>query len=91
MKCPNCKGSGKVTGTYIEDDKEEKFPCKCYRCMGKGTITKAENDAYKAMMDAMCSCDNPSEEATFYDDGQHPNCSKHCWVCNDCGKIKQVG
>ena len=46
-------------------------------------------------------CDNPNDDANFYDDGngkiykdssgQTYICSKHHWSCGVCDKIVQVG
>lgn len=30
-------------------------------------------------------------DVEYYEDGEHPRCSKHCWACKSCGAIVQVG
>ena len=95
MKCPTCKGKGKynmgVTEIGVGRRKTRHVPMTCFLCEGKGTITKAEWARVQAAKALWCDCDNPSGDTTYYADGTHPNCSKHCWVCNDCRKITQVG
>ena len=93
MKCPTCKGTGQVetTVTTCGSNEIEKYDIPCHVCNGRKEISKKEWQAHKDMMNLWCDCGNPSGETTFYDDGEHPKCSKHCYVCNDCGKIVQVG
>lgn len=31
------------------------------------------------------------ENVQYFADGQHPECSKHCWACASCKAITQVG
>jgi hypothetical protein len=93
MNCPKCKGSGEIEITCSEYGKKgiEKFSLPCIYCDGKGEITKKEFNKLKAEKALWCSCGNPSQETRFWDDGQHPNCPKHCYTCKDCKKIIQVG
>lgn len=60
-------------------------------CHGKGTMSQVMADQMKADQDLWCECGNPSGESIFHDDGMHPQCSKHCYTCQDCGKITQIG
>jgi hypothetical protein len=95
MKCPTCKGTGKydLPTTTMTTNGYSKEICEitCFTCHGSGRITvKQHNDMIEARK-IWCSCGNPSEETNFYDDGEHPTCSKHCYTCVDCGKIVQIG
>jgi phage FluMu protein Com len=96
MKCPRCKGSGKMTikmseysgGKVIVNDTLE---MKCFECKGTGQITEAEMKVIKAEKAMWCKCGNPSGQTMFVDDGESKKCAKHHWVCEDCGKITQIG
>ena len=48
-------------------------------------------DGSKDEFDSWCSCDVPSTDWTFWDNGTHPRCSKHCYTCQKCNKLLQVG
>lgn len=93
MKCPTCKGTGEVetTVTTFGSDKVEKYSLTCHICHGKKEISKQEWKQIQAEAALWCDCGNPSGDVDFYNDGEHPNCSKHCYTCKDCGKIVQVG
>ena len=93
MNCPKCNGSGKmeiISSTYGKKE-IEKFNLPCVYCHSKGEITKEQFDKIKAEDELWCDCGNPSGDTSFWDDGQHHNCSKHCYTCKDCNKIIQVG
>lgn len=94
--CPRCKGKGKISvkvSTCGPDGAtpESSFEMTCFDCKGSGEMTAAGVRAKKAADALWCRCGNESGETKFFDDGEHPNCSKHCYVCLDCGKITQVG
>lgn len=97
MNCPTCKGKGKVTvkvttvapGTA---NTHSEFEMNCLTCRGEGEISKAQAQEHKAAMAMWCRCGNPSGQTHFFDDGENPAvCNKHHWVCEDCGKVTQVG
>jgi hypothetical protein len=91
--CLKCKGTKtldiKIT-TYGKPGMEVKT-IKCVYCDGTGKMTDKQIAQFKAEQEMWCRCSNPSGERIFYDDGEHPQCSKHCWACADCNKIVQVG
>lgn len=91
--CPQCKGAGKVTITASEYGKpgETKYKIECPTCKGAKTVTAEVVASHKAFQTAWCQCGNPSGQMTFHDDGQHPTCSKHCYTCDDCQKLLQIG
>lgn len=59
---------------------------------GKDGVVVSYNDS-NDLEEQWCVCDEPSEDVTFWDDGTHPLCSKHCYcyTCKKCNKIVQVG
>ena len=92
VKCPTCKGDGiqtihstETTSKGVTKRPPMNFPCVV--CNGKGKVTEAY---VKAVNIFWCKCENPGDPV-FYNDGENPNCSKHCWVCSTCGKVQQVG
>ena len=102
-KCPKCKGKGEYLFEYSETSPEgtvkKSQKSFCHTCNGEGWITEQKGCELaqeklrlrREIALYWCNCGNPSEEVTFYDDGQHPHCEKHCYTCNDCGKLVQVG
>jgi hypothetical protein len=91
--CPKCKGTKKLdikVTTYGKPGEEIKS-INCIYCNASGKLTDSEIAKLKAEEEAWCRCGNPSRQTQFWDDGQNPVCSKHCWTCRDCGKILQVG
>ena len=97
-ECPTCKGKGKLKVvvrvrevTPVGVTHIPPLEISCVVCEGVGKVTAAKLEAMKAEADLWCSCGNPSGNSKYHDDGDHPNCSKHCWTCEDCGKILQVG
>lgn len=96
MKCKSCKGTGKmvITATEITAAGAKEMPSvsiDCIRCNGSGEISAARQKQLEAQAALWCKCGNPSGNSQFFNDGEHPNCSKHCYVCEDCRKITQVG
>ena len=91
MKCIICNGIGKQSLTVVEGETESTSMIDCIYCSGTGQLTEQELSDLKAEQDLWCSCGNPSDEATYWEDGENPDCDKHCWTCNDCEKIIQVG
>jgi hypothetical protein len=94
--CTACKGKKKVTQNVVVIDTEgrttESFTMECFTCKGTGRLTKAQIEENKRAAEAWCKCDEPDmENAQYWPDGAHPECSKHCWTCGKCGKIAQVG
>lgn len=94
MNCPTCKGKGTVTVKVHSNFATENtsFEMDCHVCGGSGEVTEAQLKAHKAAMAMWCRCGNPSGQTQFFDDGENPSvCNKHHWVCEDCGKVTQVG
>jgi len=90
VKCPRCHGKGKMEVTVHGSDAGG-FTMDCISCDGAGKVTKREAAAMEAEAALWCSCGNPSEETTYVDDHESPVVDKHHWVCNDCGKVVQIG
>lgn len=91
--CTTCNGAGKVSvevHTYGEKERS-KVELQCVICNGAGEITAETAAALKRHEDDWCRCGNPSGDATFYNDGEHPNCHKHHYRCVDCNGIVQIG
>lgn len=89
--CPTCTGKKTITATIVEGSKETAFVMPCHSCSGQGTVTETVKRQINRAVESWCRCGNPSGGTRFYDDGQHAECRKHHWRCNDCGKIVQVG
>lgn len=97
--CPQCKGKGKfdVTSTVIDGQgptgrhEEVVKGVSCYLCDGSGEISEERLVDLEAQSKLWCSCGNKSGHTTYHPDGQSPVCHKHHWICNDCGKIVQMG
>ncbi len=90
--CPQCKGKKEITCTVHESGKKDtEFTMPCVTCKGKGELTDAEYRAEIKFRKSWCQCGNKSKEVRFYDDYEHPDCSKHHYRCGDCGKILQIG
>jgi RecJ-like exonuclease len=98
--CPRCKGSGKITlhvTTIAVGAKpaEETSRIPCRDCHGSGKVTPEEAERIRSFIEAYkeiwCRCGNPSGQVDFYDDGEHPEISKHHYRCRDCGKVTQIG
>ena len=90
-KCPDCDSGVMKFKVHVADKPESSFEMKCVICGGDGHLTDKQLSDYKAEMDLWCQCGNPSEDVTFYDDGQGSACHKHHYCCNNCGKVLQIG
>lgn len=91
MKCPKCR-KGKIAINFSEGGKKWEMEIQCIYCDGKGEISEAQAKEIEDEKALWCNCEgDQSEDAIFWDDGEHPKCSKHCWTCRKCGKIVQVG
>jgi len=91
MLCPSCKGSGKITFEIEEmfsDNPVTKSILDCILCDGTGD---ALEDDIKRLHSFWCKCSNPSNQTRFYNDNEHPDCSKHHYRCLDCGRVIQTG
>jgi RecJ-like exonuclease len=69
-----------------------KIELTCITCDGHGKVTAPKMRAFYAMKAAWCRCDEVGDNVRYYDDGQHPDCTKHHWRHEPgCGLIVQVG
>lgn len=97
--CTACKGKKKVVVNSVSLTHGKRYApitipitMTCVICGGTGKLTKAQIEENKRAAEAWCQCDEPDmENARYWPDGAHPECSKHCWTCGVCGKIVQVG
>jgi hypothetical protein len=97
IKCPGCKGTGKKTWKVMEFTPENKegtrkpdFAFRCFSCEGKGYMTKIDRIVSEWESNIWCKCERDCG-ITFYNDGEHPEISKHHVRCNKCGKVAQIG
>lgn len=97
IECPLCKGKGtwECIATIIDHTGSHKAPAvnmPCHVCNSTGKVdpVKLEEDR-KAEEAFWCSCGNPSGSVSFFEDGEGGMCAKHHYVCDDCGKVAQVG
>jgi len=95
ITCPTCKGSGKYNMPVTTHDEKgcntTYFEMTCQKCNGSGEVDPVvEKKREKASKAFWCGCENSSGH--FYvEDGVSKKCQQHHWVCNDCGKVTQVG
>ena len=87
VTCTACEGKKKIKVKFHEGSKVSYFEMECVTCNGTGKISEEQK---KAEEEFWCKCSD-GENVTYYPDGTHPKCSKHCWACNICGGIVQVG
>ena len=90
--CPTCKGKKTQTIRAVEWSVggKKKLPpvdINCMTCNGVGTVTPKIIAQLKAERAMWCRCSNSSESHYIPDMGG----MKHHYVCNDCGKITQIG
>ncbi len=92
--CTACNGTGKqdVVAQEIKvvDGKTVMVPqpavhMDCFVCQGTGNVSPEREAQLKKMDEAWCKCEK-SSGSSYYQHGH-----SHGWVCNDCGKITQVG
>jgi hypothetical protein len=91
-KCPTCDGSGQMKFSLFENSKAP-VPrvMTCIDCNGRGQITEEKLAHLQYIKTIWCSCDpHPDLNITFHPDGNEV-CAKHCYTCNKCGKIVQIG
>lgn len=101
VTCPSCEGSKVITmtmGSVLKNPiagREESEPksttIKCVTCNGTGKVSPAMAQMLQEEMAMWCQCDNPSEQADFYDDGEHPELHKHHYRCQNCKGVVQIG
>lgn len=93
VKCTVCQGTGKQTVSYSEygsGKPPEISEQTCYWCKGTGTMTPTMKAVYEAYVNMWCSC-KEKHGVIFYDDGEHPNLSKHHYRCKKCKRVVQIG
>lgn len=94
--CPNCEGTGTWVCVAQLYDGEKFIPqpgvtMNCNVCNGAGVVDPVEQAKKKEEADAFwCDC-KEDHGVTFFDDGEGTMCHKHHYVCNNCGKVQQVG
>jgi hypothetical protein len=94
VECTACKnGVQTITECFpFDDDREdEEFEIDCVVCDGVGRISEAEKKAIDEHQADWCKCKNIDGTVDFYDDGEHPKCSKHHYRHRKCGGIFQIG
>ena len=95
MKCTECE-DGKMTIEMFEGfprkgEEGTKTEIDCVICDGTGEIDEETAEMVEFEKNMWCECGNPSEDVDFYDDGEHPEISKHHYRCRDCGAVVQIG
>ena len=94
--CPCCQGAKvqHVTGTEVTAEgtrQLEPVDIPCVWCDGQGLVGAKgllQHQAYQALW---CRCDHPSGKTVFFNDGEHPDLSKHHYRCYDCKRVTQIG
>lgn len=77
------------TFTLTEEEQAAAFE-QVWKMLGYSSAEEYRKAAKEAEK-LWCKCGNPSEETTFYEDGEGELCVKHHYICDDCGLIWQVG
>jgi len=89
-QCPTCKGAKKQTIEVFTFGGKEKgnssFDMECVTCQGQGHVTDQMYQDFKRSEAMWCRC-KMSSGSSYVPDGR----MKHHWVCDDCGKITQIG
>jgi len=89
--CHFCNGTGKQKIQVESNGKTTETEIECVYCDGK-TLTEWQAKKIKDEVDEQnklwCTCGNPSKRAHYVDDTPE---MKHHWLCDDCGKIYQIG
>lgn len=66
----------------------------CLCCEGKGYMNDEQKADYEARVELekefWCECED-KDNVDFYEDGEHPELSKHHVRHIDCGKVVQIG
>jgi hypothetical protein len=89
--CPTCKGSKEIEIIVHMDGKADTCKIDCVDCDGTGKVDDdglLEIDFEKNMW---CTCKKSDDNIIFYDDGEHPEISKHHYRHGACGKVVQIG
>jgi hypothetical protein len=91
VDCPRCKGSGVQEITvYGLNPSIKPSDIRCISCNGDKRVPLYKTLVEKADLRKWCSCRRETE-VQYYDDGRHPKCKKHCWVCLECNGFTQIG
>jgi hypothetical protein len=89
--CDNGKKTISVTSISAEGRKESSCVIDCIDCKGTGEISKERLEFIEYMKTLWCECDpHPNTNVTYHPHGNEV-CAKHCYTCNHCGKIVQIG
>ena len=88
MKCHHCDGTGILNITVHEGPTVENVTLDCVFCNKTGELTQEQLDEENNFW---CKCGNKSGITMFYEDGEHPEVTKHHVRCGDCLKVTQVG
>lgn len=98
VTCPSCEGKKTITMvmTSVFSKPEDRTEGKsttitCVTCDGKGTVSPAMAKQLEEEMAMWCECEEPSKQTDFYDDGEHPELSKHHYRCQKCKGVVQIG
>lgn len=91
MKCTVCKGKSKITLKVHSNESttSESYEIDCFDCKGSGSITEEQAAFIEHRKNIWCKCEG-NHGVTFHPDGNDV-CAKHCYTCNRCGKIVQIG
>lgn len=90
IQCPSCKkGKQTITVTDYGSKKMTTVEIDCVECKGKGLITSAQAALIEQRENMWCTC-TETYDVTYHEDG-NDICGKHCYTCNNCNKIVQIG
>ena len=92
-KCGPCDGTGDMKLNVSEHGSTvvKVSSITCVYCDGAGEVSLAQHKQMQAEERMWCKCDEPSEDADFYDDGEHPELHKHHYRCKNCKGVLQIG
>ena len=93
--CPCCKGEKVQHLTAVtvtaEGRSTEHRDIPCIWCKGEGVVEAKVLREHQFYTTLWCECEPPPKKTVFFDDGEHPEISKHHYRCYFCQKVTQIG
>lgn len=88
--CPGCK-DGKIDITVHNAGSITQIKMDCTWCLGLGILDDDRLQDYNDYQNVWCTCDKVGTDVIYYEDGVHPEITKHHYRHKECGKVVQIG
>ena len=88
--CPGCE-NGKINVTVHNCGSITQIKWDCTWCHGTGQLDNERMQAYNDFKNVWCKCEGDDLDIQYYEDGEHPQLSKHHYRHRACGKVVQIG